>query len=176
MSSLTTKAINVRQGAFHVSDAADDLLYCILGSCIATCLYDPVMRLGGMNHFLLPGQDPNAAGEVKYGAHAMEQLVNALLRKGAARHRLEARVFGGAKIIRSSNNIGENNAHFALTFIRNEGFKLRQSDTGGTQGRRLEFRPSLGVAHVDLLPDRTAPIPQMPSTRPPTTGGNIELF
>ena len=133
----TTNMLNVRQGEFRVSRNADDQFFCILGSCIATVLYDPVERVGGMNHFLLPGHDPCATGEVKYGAHAMEQLVNALLRAGAVKRRLEARLFGGAKVVNTGTPIGANNAQFAQDFVRQEGFKLKENNVGGSHGRRL---------------------------------------
>lgn len=151
-------------------------MLCVLGSCIATCFFDPVTRLGGMNHFLLPGHDPGARQEVKYGAHAMEQLVNALLRSGAARHNLQVQIFGGAKIIKSGGNIGHNNAQFAQQFVMQEGFKLINVDVGGTYGRRVSYTPAKGHAKVDAL--RSAPaVPQSISTpNLPRESGSIELF
>lgn len=166
----------VKQGEFCVSNSANDVLLCVLGSCIATCFFDPVTRLGGMNHFLLPGHDPGARQEVKYGAHAMEQLVNALLRSGAARHTLQVQIFGGAKVIKSGGNIGQNNAQFAQEFVTQEGFKLTNIDVGGTYGRRVSYVPATGLAKVEIL--RNAPALPQPTAAPklPRASGSIELF
>ena len=172
-----TKNIStIKQGEFRVSRAPEDVFVSVLGSCIATCFYDPVARLGGMNHFLLPGHDPGASREVKYGAHAMEQLVNAMLRAGASRDRLEVGLYGGAKVIKSGGNIGANNALFARDFVKQEGFRLIHIDVGGVYGRRLRFEPALGRASSDVLRDATF-LPQethTPQTPRPT--GSIELF
>lgn len=166
----------IKQGEFLVSNAPEDRFVCVLGSCIAACFFDPVARVGGMNHFLLPGRDPGATGEVKYGAHAMEQLVNAMLRSGAARNRLQVSIFGGAKVIKSAGQIGANNAQFARDFVLQERFRLLQTDVSGQFGRRLTFSPAIGTTKVEVL--RTdAPLPRethIPKTRRPN--GSIELF
>ncbi len=176
MLNSTRGPFNVRQGEFRVSNNPSDRFFCVLGSCIATVFHDPVARIGGMNHFLLPGQDPSASAEVKYGAHAMEQLVNALLRAGAAKSRLEASLFGGAKVIRVGPPIGANNARFAQEFIRQEGFRLTSCDVGGTYGRRLAFMPSTGATKIDVLRETAA----LPRTSTPAQSqrpsGSIELF
>ncbi|MEO0773795.1 MAG: chemotaxis protein CheD [Pseudomonadota bacterium] len=167
---------NVKQGQFRVSADPDDRFFCVLGSCIATVFHDPVARIGGMNHFLLPGRDPGATGEVKYGAHAMEQLVNALLRAGAAKHRLEVSLFGGAKVIKTATPIGANNARFAEDFVRHEGFRLKNCEVGGLHGRRLVFMPASGATSIDVLQSDAAlpcPAESPPAPRP---SGSIELF
>lgn len=173
----TAKRIStVKQGEFRVSSTSDDLFLCVLGSCIATCFYDPFKRIGGMNHFLLPGRDPGATGEVKYGAHAMEELVNALLRAGASKDRMLVSLFGGAKVIKSGGQIGANNAQFAREFVSQEGFRLHEIDVGGAYGRRLSFHPAEGITRVEVL--RTdADVPQAPPpSRPTRPTGSIELF
>ncbi|MEO0371005.1 MAG: chemotaxis protein CheD [Pseudomonadota bacterium] len=172
----TENIFNIKQGEFRVSSHPDDRFFCVLGSCIATVFFDPVARIGGMNHFLLPGRDPSATGEVKYGAHAMEQLVNALLQAGAAKNRLEVSLFGGAKVIRTSSAIGANNARFAQDFVRQEGFRLKDVDVGGTFGRRLGFLPATGVAQRDILHDQAAVPSAVPRAQPPRPTGSIELF
>jgi chemotaxis protein CheD len=168
--------IAVTQGHFAISGDPDDVMFCVLGSCIATCLHDPVAKIGGMNHFLLPGRDPNASGEVKYGAHAMEELINALLRNGAAKHRLQAMIFGGAKIIRSSKDIGENNARFAETYLRHEGFVVSKTDTGGSLGRSLRFRPTNGAVVSQSLQDTMSSELSRRAGQRPKHSGSIELF
>ncbi|MEM6587132.1 MAG: chemotaxis protein CheD [Pseudomonadota bacterium] len=172
----TNTAFNIKQGEFRVSADPKDRFFCILGSCIATVFYDPVARIGGMNHFLLPGRDPGTTAEVKYGAHAMEQLVNALLRAGAAKHRMDVSLFGGAKVIRTGSPIGANNAQFARDFIRQEGFKLSLCEVGGVHGRRLVFMPATGATKLDVLHDTAALPRDKHLSQPKRTSGSIELF
>jgi len=96
------KRVRVIQGEYRVSDDPDVVLTTILGSCVAACLRDPHARVGGMNHFLLPGRAdcPSAQEAERYGVHLMELLVNGLLQRGAKRQRLEAKLFGGARIVK----------------------------------------------------------------------------
>ena len=94
--------VNIVQGEFFVSDDPNVVISTLLGSCVAACLHDPLAGIGGMNHFLLPGQldhDGNGAAE-RLGVHLMELLVNGLLKLGAGRDRLQAKIFGGAKTVK----------------------------------------------------------------------------
>jgi chemotaxis protein CheD len=172
------EVIHVVQGQFRVSDHGTVEMTTVLGSCVAACLHDPVRGIGGMNHFLLPGEDPRSGQCVKYGAHSMEELINALLRAGAQRHRLEARLFGGANVVKGLQRIGDSNASFARDFVRQEGFALRQADLGGTTGQRVRFAPATGQARVERLdPVRdTLPPAQMRPARAPVSTGSVELF
>ena len=145
------KVVHVTQGNFHVSDDPEVILSTVLGSCVAACLFDPVRRIGGMNHFLLPGNDPNAGKNVKYGAHSMEQLINAMLRKGANRATLQVQLYGGAQVVKGLARIGDSNARFAEGFVREEGFRITARDLGGTHGRRVRFQPASGHAHVNAF-------------------------
>ena len=178
MAKITQNLIHVTQGQFRVGTGAEDVLTAVLGSCVAVCLHDPLRRVGGMNHFLLPGSDPAAGSNVKYGAHSMEQLVNAILRGGASRSRLEAHVFGGANVVRGLSKIGESNAVFAQDFIRREGFVLRKADTGGNSGRRVYFRPTNGATWVELLDPTGTDVQQSERIpqRPPKPACSVELF
>ena len=178
MTDVTRNVTHVTQGEFHITGTPRDVLTTILGSCVAVCLRDPVRRLGGMNHFLLPGSDPASGQNVKYGAHLMERLINALLRAGANRNRFEAYVYGGANVVQGLGNIGESNAIFARDFIRNEGFVLRGADTGGTSGRRLYFHPSTGSVRVEILEPSGADVQQgeRRRRRAALPSGSVELF
>ena len=172
----TKNICTVKQGEFYISRSPNDVLICVLGSCIATCFYDPVTRVGGMNHFLLPGHAPGARQEIKYGAHAMEQLVNALLRSGAGRHNLHVQIFGGAKVIKTGGQIGLNNAQFAQEFVTQEGFKMTNVDVGGVYGRRVTYAPATGLAEVETL-HNPVPVPQGSTVSNFTkASGSIELF
>lgn len=174
--------INVIQGEFHVSNRPDDVITTILGSCVAACVFDPVRGVGGMNHFLLPGTDPRDRQNIKYGAYAMEKLINALLRKGAQRGALEAKLFGGASVVRSLSDIGKNNGEFAKSFLQDEGIRLLGGCLGGTQGRRIRFWPHTGRAQVMMMQatheEPTLP-PEIFKTRSAPiapTAGEVDLF
>lgn len=171
-------AIHIIQGQFHVSDRPDDVLSTVLGSCVAACLHDPLRRIGGMNHFLLPGNDPNAGNNVKYGAHSMEQLINAMLRAGAGRDRLEAHIFGGGNVVAGLGRFGDMNAAFAREFVRQEGFALRTVDTGGLVGRRLRFQPASGAAWVVRLDPADTALTRGETVppNPPAASCSVELF
>ncbi|UJW76065.1 chemoreceptor glutamine deamidase CheD [Rhizobium sp. SL42] len=143
------KRVHIIQGEWKVIDDPNVVLSTILGSCVAACIRDPNAGVGGMNHFLLPGSAvPGAGGgdATRYGVHLMELLINGLLKKGARRDRLEAKIFGGAKTIATFSNVGEQNAAFATQFLRDEGIRVVGSSTGGDHGRKLEFWPVSGRA------------------------------
>lgn len=163
------RTLHVMQGQLRLSEGPDDVLVSLLGSCVAACIRDPLQRIGGMNHFLLPGSDPSDTGNVRYGAKSMEELVNALLRRGADRRRLEVWLVGGADVLRSSTGIGSANGKFAKEFVRNEGFTLRGTDLGGKEGRRVRFHPHSGEIEIA----RMAPPRETPPKKPTT---EIELF
>ena len=150
----------------------------LLGSCIAVCLHDAAAHVGGMNHFLLgePGADQHVRpGELsRYGIHAMELLINAMMKAGAERGRLRANLYGGANIIAGLGGIGSANAAFAKRFLATEGITVGQSDTGGTLARKVEFRPYDGKVRCKTVADRPLPPPITP--RMPAGCGEIELF
>lgn len=158
------KRIHIIQGEYSVSDNADVVLTTLLGSCVAACLRDPVARIGGMNHFLLPGQEAgeSAARNVgeHYGVHLMELLVNGLLRRGARRERLEGKLFGGARTMEGLADIGARNASFAERFLRHEGIRLAGASLGGERGRRLQFWPVSGRARQAFLSASQTPTAQ----------------
>lgn len=172
MNTITSQTIHVIQGKHHVDDRRDVLMTTVLGSCVAACLYDPVRGIGGMNHFLLP--DGEARGDIRHASAAMEQLVNSLLKRGALRDRLEAKLFGGARMMAGLPDIGRRNGEAAVAFLRSEGIILRAHSLGGSAARRVRFWPAMGKAQQMLLRDlndpRTSPIAPTPPT------GSIELF
>lgn len=148
------------QGEFRVSRDANEQFSTILGSCVAVCLWDPISAMGGMNHFLLPGVQGGAVdGSLRYGVHAMEMLINGLLKMGAQRNRLEAKLFGGARISANLRDVGSSNAAFAREFLQAEKIPCRAESLGGTQARRIIFRPTTGYARQMLVPDAAAALP-----------------
>jgi chemotaxis protein CheD len=177
------KRLHVIQGEWKVSNDPSVVLSTVLGSCVAACLRDPVVGVGGMNHFLLPGSvDAMAQGGdmSRYGVHLMELLINGLLKQGARRDRLEAKIFGGAKTIASFSNVGQQNADFATRFLQDEGIKIIGSSTGGDAGRKLEFWPVSGRARQHALngaeTQRTVQQEIRPAAVPKPIESSIEFF
>jgi chemotaxis protein CheD len=172
--------VHVVQGEYFVTGDPDAMLTTILGSCVAACLRDPVAGVGGMNHFLLPGS--TGADGQRYGVNAMELLINGLLQKGAKRDRLEAKIFGGAHVVRGLSDIGRQNAAFAKIYLENEGIPVVGESVGGPHARRVQFWPASGRARQLFLPAEEAPqvdqeLRRGPARRPaPADGGDVELF
>jgi chemotaxis protein CheD len=173
------KTIHLIQGEYQVVDDPDRILATVLGSCVAACLRDPEAGVGGMNHFLLPGDaESSRAGEAeRYGVHLMELLVNDLLKQGARRDRLEGKLFGGARMLEGLSDIGAKNAAFAKRFLMNEGIRIVAEALGGTRGRRVEYFPVSGRARQILLSEHTcAKISVQQPVRPRVVDGALELF
>ena len=168
------KMRHVGQGDYAVSNDPNETLSTLLGSCVSTCLFDPVSRVGGLNHIVLPSDSSNDPFDLMNQVNAMECLINALLRKGAIRSRLVAKVFGGARMIGSSANIGNQNAQFVLSFLRDESIPVDAESLGGTQARRVRFEPTTGRAQLKFVADKPVePVASRPKT--PAADG-LELF
>lgn len=126
----------------------------LLGSCIAACIRDRETGRGGLNHFLLPGDDQSTSA--RYGAFAMEVLINDILRHGTDRTALEAKVFGGADVIGAAGGmkVGAKNAAFVRNYLLNEGIPVLAEDLGGNAARRVFFFPDTGKVRVQYLASR----------------------
>ena len=115
----------------------------VLGSCIATCLYDPVVAIGGMNHFMLPeASDPRDPTSTRYGVNAMEHLISELMKSGAQRRRFQAKVFGGGHVLKireSLDGVPQRNIDFARRFLETEKIPVVKEDVGGYLPRRVLF-------------------------------------
>ena len=179
-------AVKVLPGEYFVHDE-DILITTTLGSCIAACLWDRERRIGGMNHFMLPegaGQDSSTASG-RYGSYAMELLINELLKRGAHRMTLEAKVFGGGAVIAgmSSINVGERNTKFVIDYLQTERIPIVSRDVMEIYPRKVCFLPASGKAMVKRLApthadtfvaqDRVAAQRAVPTT---TGGGSVDLF
>lgn len=149
--------IHIIQGQQHIATDPHIMLTTILGSCVSACLRDPVVGVGGMNHFLLPGDKGTSeligggVSALLYGVHAMDVLLDGLLQRGAQRFRLEAKLFGGAGMMKGLTDVGELNASFAERFLQNEGIALVGGSLRGAQGRRIQFWPVSGRARQIML-------------------------
>jgi chemotaxis protein CheD len=146
------RTITVLQGELYISSDPTEVLSTILGSCVAVCMWDPLARIGGMNHFLLPGDAGRGSDKIKYGTHAMELLINGLLKRGAARPRFEAKLFGGAQMVNQFRDIGASNIQFARAFLRAEGIPCISESLGGTEARRVRFWATTGRARMLAVP------------------------
>jgi chemotaxis protein CheD len=144
----------VLPGAHGLTDAADVALVTLLGSCVAACIRDPALGLGGLNHFLLPGDDRADQRSARYGVHAMELLINDILKRGGVKARLEAKVFGGANVIDlcAAETVGSRNCRFVTDYLQREGIRIVARDLGGEQARRVFYFPASGRASVLRLP------------------------
>ena len=142
-------------GDVFASDAPA-LVATVLGSCVAACMYDPIARIGGMNHFMLP-QANRETTSAAFGIHAMELLINRIMRLGGDRRRLQAKVFGGANVLAFQGaelQIGQRNVAFVRQFLQDEGIALAAQRVGGNQGVKLCFETATGRALVKPLPNR----------------------
>lgn len=179
--------VKVLPGGQHVSlVAGNELISTVLGSCVATCMHDPHARIGGMNHFMLPHDDEGLWGgaslALRYGNHAMEFLLNEMIKLGATKTNIVCKVFGGANMMASTQAIGDLNGRFVLEYARRESLTVAASDLGGDRGRRIVFDPASGRAWRRLLNPGAAGalaraerrIYAAPPMRRPA--GSVELF
>ena len=174
-------AVKVLPGEYFVHDE-DLLIMTTLGSCIAACLWDRDAKIGGMNHFMLPEGD---AGSGRYGSYAMELLINEMMKRGASRGSLEAKVFGGGAVISGMNsiNVGERNTSFVMDYLKTERIPVVSKDVLDVHPRKVCFFPASGKAMVKRLAatntealvaqDRAAARAPLPAA---AAGGSIDLF
>lgn len=146
-------------GQYYVSNN-DELIATVLGSCISVCITDPIARIGGMNHFMLPKYDSrneDAWGstvinaQTRYGNVAMEHLINKLIAHGAHKPRLELKVIGGGRVMREMTDVGLRNISFVYDYIADEHLKLVKEDVGDLWPRKVLFHPMNGKVWVRKL-------------------------
>lgn len=139
-------SVKVLPGEFYVS-TNDDMIVTTLGSCISACIRDKKVGVGGMNHFMLPqssngGDWAGVSASTRYGNFAMEHLINEILKFGGTRSNLEAKLFGGGDFMEGNTlNIGQNNAQFAIDYLRTEGIRVVATDFGGAFSRKIYYHP-----------------------------------
>lgn len=180
------EAAKILPGEYYYT-AKDMLIVTVLGSCVSACIRDRVKGLGGMNHFMLPdGGDPGnpVSASMRYGGYAMEVLINDLLKAGARREHLEAKVFGGGAVLRgfSAMNVGERNAAFVIQFLKTERIPVLAEDLNDIYPRKVYFFPRTGKVlvkkltqtHNDTLVQRERDYASRLKVAP--VGGAIDLF
>ena len=165
----------------------DMLIVTVLGSCVSACIRDRVKGLGGMNHFMLPdGGDPNnpVSASMRYGTYAMEVLINDLLKAGARRENMEAKVFGGGAVLKgfTAINVGSRNADFVMSYLKTEKMRVVAEDLNDVYPRKVYFFPRTGKVlvkklmqtHNDTLARRELDYASRLKVEP--VGGDIDLF
>lgn len=150
-------AAKISPGEYYFTDK-NMLIVTVLGSCVSACIRDTVSGIGGMNHFMLPDsakaeKDSPISESMRYGTYAMEVLINQLLRNGARRENLEAKIFGGGNVLRSftTNNVGDRNAAFVKKYLKDEGIRVTGEDLLDIYPRKVYFFPKTGKVLVKKL-------------------------
>lgn len=178
------EAVKILPGEYFVFDE-DMIIMTTLGSCIATCLWDRNARVGGMNHFMLPDNGGGASDSGRYGSFAMELLINEMLKMGASRLTMEAKVFGGGAVIAGMNtiNVGERNTQFVMDYLKTERIPIVSKDVLDIYPRKVCFFPQSGKAMVKRLaptnPDAIVAQERIAAQKaavPAASGGSIDLF
>jgi chemotaxis protein CheD len=165
------EAVKVLPGEYFVHNE-ELLIATTLGSCIAACLWDRQARVGGINHFMLPDGDGDSG---RFGAYAMELLINQLMKLGAARSTLEAKVFGGGQVIAGMDTlkVGERNTRFVLDYLRTERITVVSKDVLDIYPRKVCFFPVSGKALVKrLASSHTSPLAAQSAPQ----AGTVDLF
>jgi chemotaxis protein CheD len=182
-------AAKILPGEYYFS-AKDMVIVTVLGSCVSACIRDRVSGIGGMNHFMLPdsGSDENSpvSASMRYGTHAMEILINELLKAGAKRENFEAKVFGGGNVLRgfTAINVGERNAKFVRDYLKMENIRITAEDLIDIHPRKVFFFPRTGkvlvkklkVVHNDTLKEREIEYANKLKNETQRGGGEIDLF
>jgi chemotaxis protein CheD len=182
-------AAKILPGEYYFS-AKDMVIVTVLGSCVSACIRDRVSGIGGMNHFMLPdsGSDENSpvSASMRYGTHAMEILINELLKAGAKRENFEAKVFGGGNVLRgfTAINVGERNAKFVRDYLKTENIRITAEDLIDIHPRKVFFFPRTGkvlvkklkVVHNDTLKQREIEYADKLKREAQRGGGEIDLF
>jgi chemotaxis protein CheD len=175
-------AVKVLPGEHYVT--GDNLMIVtVLGSCIAACLWDPQARVGGMNHFMLPEGGDDSSG--RYGSYAMELLINEMIKLGARRDSLQAKVFGGGQVMQSFTtlNVGERNTDFVLDYLKTERIAVVSKDVLDIHPRKICYFPATGKAmvkrlahaHLEALASQESAGSAAAVVRS-TAGGSVDLF
>lgn len=147
--------VKIGPGEHHVTRRKSDMILTVLGSCVSACIRDPVARVGGMNHYMLPtsndGLWDGGPPSMRFGSVAMEQLLKDVIAMGGQRERLEVKLVGGARMFDFDVDVGDRNCRFGLDFIMKAGLNLVSTDLRGTQARQVHYMPYDGRLWVRSL-------------------------
>ena len=187
---LNMDMVKILPGEFYVT-YSDEIIATVLGSCISVCICDRKIGIGGMNHFMLPenkneGDDSWKYNQVdkaaRYGADAMEHLVNTLLKNGARKRHFEVKITGGGRILAKMNDIGQKNINFILDYLNTEGYAIASQDIGSIYPRKVRYFPKTGKLqvmklkslHNDTIVKRETDYQEKLKVEP--EAGDVELF
>ncbi len=155
---LGMDVIKVLPGEFYVTQEKIALAT-VLGSCVTACLWDPLTKTGGMNHFMLVDAEMGGkpVDSMRYGVFSMHTLIEQLVDAGALRHCLQAKVFGGARVLsgETSFHVGHENNNFVLEYLRRQKIPVVAQDLGGTSARKVMFFPETGKVMLKRMPMNT---------------------
>lgn len=147
------KKILLMPGEFHVSIVPTEIST-VLGSCVSVCIWDTVKRIGGMNHYLLPGTEEDHAGEANRGLTSIKLLIRSMLNRRANLENLEAKIFGGCNSLYRTNDqfeVGKRNIEVAVELLREVNIPIVARHVGGHQGRKIYFDTGTGKVKMKLL-------------------------
>jgi chemotaxis protein CheD len=182
---FSSEAVKVLPGEYFVT-TTDVVLVTVLGSCVSACIRDKEKGIGGMNHFMLAEstEDSSISASARYGTYAMEILINHLLKLGARRQNLEAKVFGGGRVMASLSGsmVGDRNSKFVIEYLTTEGIPVASRDLLDVYPRKVYFFPSTGRVlvkklmrmHNDTLARRETEYAARLTEAP--VSGDVELF
>ncbi len=180
------EAVKILPGEYYAT-TNDTLIVTVLGSCVSVCLRDPIAGVSGMNHFLLPnegGSNDVLSESARYGVYAMDILINHMLKLGASRYRMEAKVFGGGNVLKgfTSTSVGERNSEFVLDYLKTENIPILAKDLLDIYPRKVYFFPDTGQVlvrkikslHNTTIMDRESAYRMQ--LRNSQASGDVELF
>lgn len=175
----------IMPGEYYVGNK-DEIISTVLGSCVSACIRDPSAGVGGMNHFMLPGGADGAqvmsGSAAKFGVFAMEYLINSILKHGGLKANFEIKLFGGANVLATGMDVGNNNIEFIHDYIKMEGLTVISEDLGGIHPRKLNYFPVTGKVMIKnlrpvqekIVAEREQSYVATVKAKPPA--GEIELF
>lgn len=183
-------AAKILPGEYYVT-SGKELVTTVLGSCVSACIRDRVFGIGGMNHFMLPistdGKGWNGSADLtstatRYGNFAMEHMINDILKHGGHKRHLEAKIFGGGKMMDALSDIGSKNIEFVRDYLETEGIPLLGENVGDVHPRKVIYIPETGKAlmkrlkhlHNDTILQREDSYRSEISRQP--VAGSVELF
>ncbi len=152
---LDTSVARLLPGEYYVT-RHDELIFTVLGSCVSVCVRDRKLKIGGMNHFMLPqerrsGARAWAGNTARFGTVAMEHLLNEILKLGGERDNLEFKIVGGGKLLDISLDVGASNIHFVRDYLKAAGFSVSGEDLGDSCARKVYYSPTTGMLRVKRL-------------------------
>lgn len=184
--SLKANVVKISPGDYYITDQKE-IITTVLGSCISACIRDTRLKIGGMNHFMIPVKCPHTSHpeqdmDTRYGTYAMEHLINDIYKYGGNRKYLEIKLFGAGNVLVGSGNVGMKNIKFVRDFIHTEGYKIHSENLGGDNPRKINYCPVTGKVMMKKLASTNIAAIQREERKlqekveSSTVAGEIDLF